>query len=196
MKRYWCPGAGSNHRHRDFQSRALPTELPGHSRSGRASPSKRAALPNRRSLRCPPFRDRLAGRRCDSLRRAISGGLGPCSRGCRTARAPALRACRTAGRLCVGQTGFGIPARHGKRRVGAQARRRRRSAARARSASRDLSSSTAMIAGWATSRFGPAPSKAARRSSARASNARAVLRQLDQRRAACAAERSGRSRSR
>ena len=25
----WCPGAGSNHRHRDFQSRALPTELPG-----------------------------------------------------------------------------------------------------------------------------------------------------------------------
>lgn len=26
----WCPGADSNHRHRDFQSRALPTELPGH----------------------------------------------------------------------------------------------------------------------------------------------------------------------
>ncbi len=25
---YWCRGAGSNHRHRDFQSLALPTELP------------------------------------------------------------------------------------------------------------------------------------------------------------------------
>ena len=29
----WCPGAESNHRHCDFQSHALPTELPG--RSGR-----------------------------------------------------------------------------------------------------------------------------------------------------------------
>ena len=26
----WCPGADSNHRHEDFQSSALPTELPGH----------------------------------------------------------------------------------------------------------------------------------------------------------------------
>jgi hypothetical protein len=26
----WCPGAESNHRHADFQSAALPTELPGH----------------------------------------------------------------------------------------------------------------------------------------------------------------------
>ena len=26
----WWPGAGSNHRHADFQSAALPTELPGH----------------------------------------------------------------------------------------------------------------------------------------------------------------------
>ena len=25
----WCPGAESNHRHEDFQSSALPTELPG-----------------------------------------------------------------------------------------------------------------------------------------------------------------------
>src|SRR5436189_1582444 len=37
----WCPGAGSNHRHRDFQSRALPTELPGHSRLNRG-PARRA----------------------------------------------------------------------------------------------------------------------------------------------------------
>ena len=26
---WWCPGADSNHRHADFQSAALPTELPG-----------------------------------------------------------------------------------------------------------------------------------------------------------------------
>ena len=35
----WCPGAGSNHRHRDFQSRALPTELPG-----RREPAGRRAV--------------------------------------------------------------------------------------------------------------------------------------------------------
>jgi hypothetical protein len=29
-KKEWCPGAESNHRHGDFQSPALPTELPGH----------------------------------------------------------------------------------------------------------------------------------------------------------------------
>ena len=28
----WCPGADLNHRHADFQSAALPTELPGHRR--------------------------------------------------------------------------------------------------------------------------------------------------------------------
>ena len=29
----WCPRAESNHRHEDFQSSALPTELPGHKTS-------------------------------------------------------------------------------------------------------------------------------------------------------------------
>src|ERR1051325_2415140 len=29
----WCPGADLNHRHADFQSAALPTELPGPLRS-------------------------------------------------------------------------------------------------------------------------------------------------------------------
>ncbi len=33
----WCPGAGSNHRHCDFQSHALPTELPGHFPAGPGS---------------------------------------------------------------------------------------------------------------------------------------------------------------
>jgi hypothetical protein len=32
----WCPGAGSNHRHCDFQSHALPTELPGRRAGPRA----------------------------------------------------------------------------------------------------------------------------------------------------------------
>jgi hypothetical protein len=30
VRDWWCPGAESNHRHCDFQSHALPTELPGH----------------------------------------------------------------------------------------------------------------------------------------------------------------------
>src|SRR5690606_7764070 len=42
MARWW-PGAGSNHRHADFQSAALPTELPGHSRAGAAVASAAGA---------------------------------------------------------------------------------------------------------------------------------------------------------
>ena len=39
----WCPGAGSNHRHCDFQSHALPTELPGHTR-GAERPERAGGL--------------------------------------------------------------------------------------------------------------------------------------------------------
>ena len=30
LREKWCPGAELNHRHADFQSAALPTELSGH----------------------------------------------------------------------------------------------------------------------------------------------------------------------
>ena len=68
-KRGWCPGAESNSRHRDFQSRALPTELPGH----------RRAAPNigvRLALSSPPIdvtdwaSDRRRRRRVRRLPRA------------------------------------------------------------------------------------------------------------------------------
>jgi hypothetical protein len=39
----WCPGTGSNRRHCDFQSHALPTELPGPTARGRPGPALRAA---------------------------------------------------------------------------------------------------------------------------------------------------------
>src|SRR5215218_10293514 len=46
IEKEWCPGTELNRRHRDFQSRALPTELPGHRgagrlRGGRVSPAGR-----------------------------------------------------------------------------------------------------------------------------------------------------------
>jgi site-specific DNA recombinase len=62
----WCPGAGSNHRHCDFQSHALPTELPGRRgaqgpcerrvivrQGGPVHPATPAALPGAASLRGP-----------------------------------------------------------------------------------------------------------------------------------------------
>jgi hypothetical protein len=55
-----CPGAESNHRHGDFQSPALPTELPG-----------RIAFESRRDLRRPASRvknDPRPGHRPDSTR--------------------------------------------------------------------------------------------------------------------------------
>ena len=40
----WCPGAELNHRHCDFQSHALPTELPGRSAIGIYRKAERAPL--------------------------------------------------------------------------------------------------------------------------------------------------------
>ena len=37
----WCPGTELNRRHRDFQSRALPTELPGRRGVGDAPEGRR-----------------------------------------------------------------------------------------------------------------------------------------------------------
>jgi hypothetical protein len=57
----WCPGAGSNHRHCDFQSHALPTELPGHTREPKR-PGERAVYREVGRL-CPPsFGFGFAGR--------------------------------------------------------------------------------------------------------------------------------------
>jgi hypothetical protein len=55
----WCPGAGSNHRHCDFQSHALPTELPGQ------VPARAAGAPvySQAHRSCPPrFAFGYAGR--------------------------------------------------------------------------------------------------------------------------------------
>src|SRR5690349_1084337 len=60
----WCPGAGSNHRHCDFQSHALPTELPGRAVSvgggliGRASAPVQFARGDRIPRRSEPLRSR------------------------------------------------------------------------------------------------------------------------------------------
>ncbi len=98
----WCPGTESNRRHRDFQSRALPTELPGPNPSGRrragASARSSEPVPNLRLVRCPASRGRPKGRQSGSLPRAISTGRGPCTRGCKTARDRHARDCRTVGR--------------------------------------------------------------------------------------------------
>ena len=83
---FWCPGAELNHRHRDFQSRALPTELPGR-RARRAAGDGRARAVYRGSIpHCPDNRrartksrpwtraQDCAGRQPAAVRRSPSRG--------------------------------------------------------------------------------------------------------------------------
>ena len=66
LKKKWCPGAELNHRHADFQSAALPTELPGHfpargrgtggiAKSRRRHSRRTAYRRNRKSCPAPPM---------------------------------------------------------------------------------------------------------------------------------------------
>lgn len=65
----WCPGAGSNHRHCDFQSHALPTELPGHFRTRERGSG--APVYSQAGRPCPPRFACLSG----IVRRTTTGGF-------------------------------------------------------------------------------------------------------------------------
>ncbi len=72
----WCPGAESNHRHTDFQSVALPTELPGRapralSRCARAAARRRVDSRERRP--CPATSRGV--RRRDQVSRGLDAPL-------------------------------------------------------------------------------------------------------------------------
>src|SRR5262245_6296273 len=65
VREVWCPGTELNRRHRDFQSLALPTELPGHPRA-QTGPRSLTESPHRGNVGLVPFEDprvpRLVGR--------------------------------------------------------------------------------------------------------------------------------------
>ena len=94
FRKKWCPGTGSNRRHCDFQSHALPTELPGRGRWPEPAIRKPLrpcpALPRR-----DPRRDR---RKTGSLRPARRAGRGRGSRRSRKGRSGPAPVSGTAGR--------------------------------------------------------------------------------------------------
>ena len=94
----WCPGTESNRRHRDFQSRALPTELPGQESVGSAPiEAGRTNCP----ARCDPNlvrRLQRAVRECDIRPTTIGSGRDRGTPGCRRAYVVERRACHSTGR--------------------------------------------------------------------------------------------------
>ena len=64
----WCPGAESNHRHRDFQSRALPTELPGRRSPPKGGPRKARAGYRGSIPACPGAEPRVSRKRTGASR--------------------------------------------------------------------------------------------------------------------------------
>ena len=78
LKKKWCPGAELNHRHTDFQSVALPAELPG--RRGRAligtyrAAVQWSAVSLGREFPEVPFTPSVSECFCSSLLQIISAG--------------------------------------------------------------------------------------------------------------------------
>ncbi len=92
----WCPGAELNHRHCDFQSHALPTELPGHP-GRRRQPIQYATRPIKQrpvAIRAGPHPARRPGRGYDTGQSASARDQHRHSACCRTAGWPPPRACR------------------------------------------------------------------------------------------------------
>jgi hypothetical protein len=98
----WCPGAESNHRHCDFQSHALPTELPGRTMSVQEAG---CLAHGRRWIKPPPDREhgngvfkRFARGRAAGLRPVPWAGLECGKRRSASGRdrLPGSAACRTA----------------------------------------------------------------------------------------------------